>query len=73
MLFAAEIVDAVTLEPVTRGLDVRATGLKRTPIINSSGYFVWLEEGGQQPQDVVIEASNAVREHHRAGAAAARQ
>jgi hypothetical protein len=57
VLFAAEIVDAVTLEPVTRGLDVRATGLKRTPIINSSGYFVWLEEGGQQPQDVVIEAS----------------
>lgn len=57
VLFAAEIVDAVTLEPVTRGLDVRATGLKRTPVINSSGYFVWLEEGGQQPQDVVIEAS----------------
>lgn len=57
VLFAAEIVDAVTLGPVTRGLDVRATGLKRTPVINSSGFFVWLEEGGQQPQDVVIEAS----------------
>ena len=56
VLFAAEIVDAVTLEPVTRGLDVRATGLKRTPVINSSGYFVWLEEGNLQPQEVVIDA-----------------
>jgi hypothetical protein len=57
VLFAVEILDAVTLEPVTRGLDVRATGLKGKPIVNYDGFFVWLEEGSLQPQQVVIDAS----------------
>ncbi len=30
MLFAAEIIDAVTLEPVTKDLQVKATGLTTT-------------------------------------------
>jgi len=57
MLFAAEIIDAVTLEPVRNDLRVTATGLKNTPIINYGGSFVWLEEGGRQPQTVVVDAS----------------
>lgn len=58
MLFAVEVVDAVTLEPVTRGISVKATGLTRKPIVNYSGAFVWLEEGGARPQQIVIDASN---------------
>ncbi|MEA2894755.1 MAG: hypothetical protein QOJ84_370 [Bradyrhizobium sp.] len=62
VLFAAEIVDAVTLEPVTQGLEVQATGLKRKPIVNCGGFFVWLEEGNLQPQQVVIDASKTFYE-----------
>jgi hypothetical protein len=58
VLFAAEIFDAVTLEPVTRGISVKATGLTRKPIINYSGAFVWLEEGNARPLQIVVDASN---------------
>jgi len=58
MLFAAEIIDAVTLEPVTKVLRVTATGLKNSPIINYGGSFVWLEDDGRQPQSVVVDASD---------------
>jgi hypothetical protein len=43
-LFALEVLDAVTLERVTRGLKVVAEGLRGTPVVNASGIFVWLEE-----------------------------
>lgn len=58
MLFAAEIIDAVTLVPVTKDIRVTATGLKNSPIINYGGSFVWLEDGGRQPLDVVVDASD---------------
>ncbi|WP_157866087.1 hypothetical protein [Mesorhizobium japonicum] len=57
VLFAAEIIDAVTLEPVTKDIKVRATGLRNKPVINASGIFVWLEEGAARPLDVVVDAS----------------
>ena len=56
-LFAAEITDAVTLAPVTTDIVVSATGLRNGPILNWSGYYVWLEENGAQPQRVVIDAT----------------
>ena len=52
---AAEIVDGVTLLPVTSGLMVSATGLRLDPIVNSSGYYVWLEEEDREAQDIVVE------------------
>jgi hypothetical protein len=57
VLFAAEIVDAVTLEPVTKDIKVSATGLRNKPVINASGFFVWLEEGAAQPLGVIVDAS----------------
>jgi hypothetical protein len=59
VLFAAEVIDAVTLDPVTRGIEVTATGLARKPIVNHGGFFVFLEEAGAQPQQVVVTAANA--------------
>jgi len=56
MLCAAEIVDAVTLEPVTTGIKVRADGLELEPQVNRSGFHYWLEEGGAQPQRIFVEA-----------------
>ena len=45
VLFALELLDAVTLTRVTQGVKkVVAEGLRGEPILNSSGYFVWLQE-----------------------------
>lgn len=46
VLLAVEVIDAVTLERVTHGLQVRASGLAAAPIVNHGGLFVWLEPGG---------------------------
>jgi hypothetical protein len=59
MLCAAEIVDAVTLEPVIQDIKVRAEGLKQEPRVNRSGFHYWLEEGGAQPQRISVDASDA--------------
>jgi hypothetical protein len=44
VLFAIHLVDAVTLSTVSQGVKVVAEGLKGKPIVNASGFFVWLEE-----------------------------
>lgn len=44
VLFALELLDAVTLMRVSNGLSVVADGLRRTPIVNAGGLFVWLRE-----------------------------
>ena len=44
VLFAIELLDAVTLERVSQGVDVVADGLQGKPIVNASGLFVWLNE-----------------------------
>ena len=56
MLCVAEIVDAVTLEPVTQDIKVRAVGLKQEPQVNRSGFHYWVEEGGAQPQRITVDA-----------------
>jgi hypothetical protein len=57
VLCAAEIVDAVTLEPVRKDIIVTADGLKRAPQVNWSGYHVWLEEGSAKPLRISVDAS----------------
>lgn len=42
--FALELLDAVTLERVSRGITLVAEGLRRKPIVNHSGLFVWIGE-----------------------------
>lgn len=54
VLFAIEVLDAVTLERVTQGLIVTAAGLKGFPIANASGLFVWLHEDTNTFQKVTI-------------------
>lgn len=54
---AAEIVDGVTLVPVRAGIKVSAEGLKRKPIVNSSGFFVWLEEPDREAEAIVVDAA----------------
>jgi hypothetical protein len=44
VLFAIELLDAVTLERVSQGVEVVADGLQGKPIVNGSGLFVWLQE-----------------------------
>lgn len=43
-LFAVQLLDAVTLQRVSDGIDVVAEGLRRKPIVNRGGVFVWLDE-----------------------------
>lgn len=59
VLFAAEIVDAATLEPVRSGIQVRASGLRNAPIVNGSGAYVWLEEGASWPRQIVVETEDS--------------
>lgn len=44
VLFALELIDAVSLERVWRDVKVVAEGLHGKPIVNTSGRFVWLQE-----------------------------
>lgn len=44
VLFALELLDAVTLARVSNGVKVVADGLKGKPTVNASGLFVWLQE-----------------------------
>jgi hypothetical protein len=57
VLCAAEIVDAVTLEPVLTDIIVQAQGLSRPPQLNASGQYVWLEEGTAKPLKILVDAS----------------
>jgi hypothetical protein len=55
VLLAAEILDAVTLEPVREGIAVSGSGLNADPIINGSGLYVWLEQGNRRPTQIVVD------------------
>jgi hypothetical protein len=55
VLFALELLDAVTLERVYQGVSVVAEGLHGKPVLNSSGLFVWLEEDFSRLKKLVIE------------------
>jgi len=48
VLFAVELRDAVTLERVNQGISVDAQGLRRKPICNSGGLFVWIKQTPQE-------------------------
>ena len=54
VLFAIELLDAVTLFRVSQGVKLVAEGLKGKPIVNASGMFVWLEEDLGKLQKISI-------------------
>lgn len=55
VLFAIELLDAVTLSRVTQGVKVSADGLHGKPMVNASGMFVWLDEDINQLEKIVID------------------
>lgn len=57
VLFAVEVLDGVTLQRLSRGLEVRASALPTAPLINASGVFVWLDDGTPfVPQQLEVRA-----------------
>ena len=50
-----ELIDAVTLQRVYQGVSVIAEGLRRKPIRNASGLFVWLGEDIAQLRSISID------------------
>lgn len=56
VLFAAEVVDGVTLERISRGVTVSASAIAAPPVVNASGMFVWLDDGVPlAPQQVSVD------------------
>lgn len=55
VLFALELLDAVTLDRVSQGVDVRAHGLQGKPIVNRAGLFVWLDEDIRKLERISID------------------
>lgn len=62
-LFAVELIDAVTMERVTYGVTVRAEGLSATPVVNTTGYFVWLHEDVSRLRKLSIDPGALPYEH----------
>jgi hypothetical protein len=54
-LFGIELLDAVTLDRVSRGVTVVAEGLHGKPFRNTSGVFVWLREDFTSLRKVTID------------------
>lgn len=56
VLFAAEVLDGVTLGRITGGITVRASALPAPPVLNAGGLFVWLDDGQPLvPQQVTVD------------------
>jgi hypothetical protein len=54
VLFAIELLDAVSLERVSQGVEVKAHGLQGKPVVNTGGLFVWLNEDIEHLQKISI-------------------
>ncbi|MEO7497230.1 MAG: hypothetical protein ABIT83_24530 [Massilia sp.] len=55
VLLAVELLDAVTLEPVTRTVQLSAPPLAPPPFLNAGGRFIWLLSGPLRPLRVIVE------------------
>jgi hypothetical protein len=55
VLFAIEVLDAVTLERISDGIEVIAEGLQQRPVVNTSGLFVWRGNDSTALQRIRIE------------------
>ena len=54
VLFAIEIQDPINFQRINRGLSVSAKGLSRSPIVNASGIFVWLDEDFTKLERIIV-------------------
>jgi hypothetical protein len=55
VLFAVEVLDGVTLQRLSDGVTVKASGLTHDPRTNSSGLFVWLKEDPSALQSISVD------------------
>ena len=53
-MLAVELLDSVTLERVTQGIEMTAEGLTGKPYVNVSGLFVWLNEDATKFKKLII-------------------
>lgn len=51
---AVELLDAVTMTRVREGVTVVAEGLQGKPIVNTSGFFVWLKEENSVARKITV-------------------
>lgn len=58
-MLAVELLDSVTLERVSQGIEVMAKGLNGKPIVNGGGLFVWLNEDATKFEKLSIEPRTA--------------
>jgi hypothetical protein len=58
-MLAVELLDSVTLERVTQGVEVAAMGLAGKPVVNVGGLFVWRKEDITQFEKLTIEPRTA--------------
>ena len=56
---AVEVLDGMTLDRVTQGIEVTAQGIPGKPVLNRSGLFVWKKQAGSQLAGLVIEPRTA--------------
>jgi hypothetical protein len=63
VLFAVGLVDPLTGQFISSGIKVSVDGLVRPPIVNRTGYFVWLVEGDARPSKVTVTPDGAPYEH----------
>lgn len=54
VLFALEVFDPLAQSLVSGGLAVKAKGIDADPMVNRSGHFVWLDEGGPWPGEISV-------------------
>jgi hypothetical protein len=59
VLFAVGLIDPLTGQLVSSGMKVSLDELLRRPIVNRSGYFVWLVEGDARPSTVTVVPAGA--------------
>jgi hypothetical protein len=58
-MLAVEVLDAVTLERVTQGLDVIAKGIAEKPVVNHGGLFVWVKQDATKFAGLTIDPFSA--------------
>ena len=58
-MLAVELLDSVTLERVSQGIEVTAEGLTGKPYVNVSQLFVWLNEDATKFKKLIIEPRTA--------------
>ena len=54
ILLAVALIDPITGDVVSEGMRVSVDKLASPPIVNRTGYFVWLAEGAARPTTVTI-------------------